>query len=590
MNHLEFLTARRSKALMAIQEHLQGLDGFSPLPVDAPNPPEAWITNLEAKGKNWEVKIVFPNNFPDEPPQVLVPEAEQLLLVQPHVFRKGGLCIFDQTAWVDFEQPIEVLNEILRSTREILEGTSKHDFLDEFSVYWHSSAGNANNYWRAVDSPDVLTTPFYFSNPLEGGMLAQSEDAMRAWYAHFHNRELEGKAIRNGICLYLEETLTPDRYPKNLIELLELALQSGDTSGYHEIGKKIAYGSELVFVLLSQKLKEARVYGGVWFFGLSLSGRKELCNGFRPGKIPLGNLLQKGSKYLGKAALNKCDIIRADHDWIHARSADVGNFKTKRVMVIGCGALGGYVAHYLSRAGVGHLTLLDNDTLQAENLGRHILGTGTIGFPKAIALAIQLQMQMPHLNIQGFHSDWRQELANKPDLFEGYDLIVVAVADMRCELPLNELSRRTVFPPIIYGWLEAFAISGHCLTSIDGSGCKACGIDHDGQWSEAVGHFEQKTLTKAPGGCAYYQEYGPAALLPVAAMISTSALKTLTQQPVVSTLATWISDEEHLNRSNATLTETWADKGNIYSRIHNQTWAPRLDCNICGKKLHDGSV
>jgi tRNA A37 threonylcarbamoyladenosine dehydratase len=52
-------------------------------------------------------------------------------------------------------------------------------------------------------------------------------------------------------------------------------------------------------------------------------------------------------------------------------------------LLIGCGSLGGYVAHLLSRAGVGRLTLTDNDCLGWENLGRHILGASSIGRWKA---------------------------------------------------------------------------------------------------------------------------------------------------------------------------------------------------------------
>ena len=53
-------------------------------------------------------------------------------------------------------------------------------------------------------------------------------------------------------------------------------------------------------------------------------------------------------------------------------------------LVIGAGGLGSPVALYLASAGIGKITLIDNDTVDLTNLQRQILhGTGNIGAPKA---------------------------------------------------------------------------------------------------------------------------------------------------------------------------------------------------------------
>ncbi len=53
-------------------------------------------------------------------------------------------------------------------------------------------------------------------------------------------------------------------------------------------------------------------------------------------------------------------------------------------LVIGAGGLGSPVALYLASAGIGKITLVDNDTVDLTNLQRQILhGTGNIGAPKA---------------------------------------------------------------------------------------------------------------------------------------------------------------------------------------------------------------
>ena len=54
-----------------------------------------------------------------------------------------------------------------------------------------------------------------------------------------------------------------------------------------------------------------------------------------------------------------------------------------RVLIIGVGGLGSPVAMYLAASGVGHLMLVDHDSVELTNLQRQpIHNTGTLGLPK----------------------------------------------------------------------------------------------------------------------------------------------------------------------------------------------------------------
>ena len=60
--------------------------------------------------------------------------------------------------------------------------------------------------------------------------------------------------------------------------------------------------------------------------------------------------------------------------------------KQARVLVVGAGGLGSPVIAYLAAAGVGHLTIIDNDRVELSNLQRQIVHTnGQIGVEKSIS-------------------------------------------------------------------------------------------------------------------------------------------------------------------------------------------------------------
>ena len=55
----------------------------------------------------------------------------------------------------------------------------------------------------------------------------------------------------------------------------------------------------------------------------------------------------------------------------------------KHVIVFGVGGVGGYVVEALVRSGIGHITIVDNDTVSLSNLNRQIIATqDTIGKKK----------------------------------------------------------------------------------------------------------------------------------------------------------------------------------------------------------------
>jgi molybdopterin/thiamine biosynthesis adenylyltransferase len=73
--------------------------------------------------------------------------------------------------------------------------------------------------------------------------------------------------------------------------------------------------------------------------------------------------------------------------------ADRDALRQAHIALVGCGGLGGEIAHGLVRKGIGQLTLCDHDAVDASNLPRQFFTARDLGKNKAHALARNLRDQ-----------------------------------------------------------------------------------------------------------------------------------------------------------------------------------------------------
>lgn len=97
--------------------------------------------------------------------------------------------------------------------------------------------------------------------------------------------------------------------------------------------------------------------------------------------------------------------------------------KAGRVLCVGAGGLGCAVLPYLAGAGVGSITVIDNDRVDRSNLQRQVLfGESTVGQPKAEAAAARLKDLNPEIDVHAI--DVRLTLANIKQLLQANDVII----------------------------------------------------------------------------------------------------------------------------------------------------------------------
>lgn len=78
--------------------------------------------------------------------------------------------------------------------------------------------------------------------------------------------------------------------------------------------------------------------------------------------------------------------------------------KSSKMLIVGLGGLGCAASQYLAVAGVGHLTLLDFDSVDLSNLQRQVLHDDSrLGMPKVESAKLSLQRLNPHIQVDTIH-------------------------------------------------------------------------------------------------------------------------------------------------------------------------------------------
>jgi adenylyltransferase/sulfurtransferase len=144
-----------------------------------------------------------------------------------------------------------------------------------------------------------------------------------------------------------------------------------------------------------------------------------------------------------------------------------------RVVVVGCGALGGVSALALARAGVGSLRLIDRDLPEVSNLPRQMLfdeADVAEGLPKAVAATRHLARINSASHCEAVVSDLTAERVDA--LLGGCDLVVDGTDNFETRFIINEYCCRAGLP-----WIHGGAIGaeGRVLTVVPGrTACLRC--------------------------------------------------------------------------------------------------------------------
>lgn len=122
--------------------------------------------------------------------------------------------------------------------------------------------------------------------------------------------------------------------------------------------------------------------------------------------------------------------------------------RNSSVLLFGVGGVGSYVAEALARAGVGTLTLVDNDIVDVTNINRQIQALhSSIGRPKAQVMAERIRDINPDCNVTAVECFFMPDTSEQFD-FSEYDYVVDAIDTVTGKLAVIEKAYRQNVPVI----------------------------------------------------------------------------------------------------------------------------------------------
>lgn len=211
--------------------------------------------------------------------------------------------------------------------------------------------------------------------------------------------------------------------------------------------------------------------------------------------------------------------------------AGVERLQHSHVVVVGAGGLGSIAATYLAAAGVGGLTIVDDDQVELSNLPRQLFYHPVdVGAPKADCLAVALETMNPAVEVHAVKQRFSHENA----------AMFAATANILLDCTDNLVTRHAINAHCLSAntpWILAAAIGfrSHCIAfqpaqiKANEHGCLHCLYPFDAM---------------PAGRCSEQGVLGPAVGL-AASMQASLTLRALWQDPQLPWGQLWQCEQLH---------------------------------------------
>lgn len=529
---------------------------------------------LNTKEKTVGIVMAIPTNWKRNLIDFFIEEYMEFAFI-PHMGSRGLMCLFDLEGVLikyDFEALInEGICRLNKTITDGIEGSNRIDFITEFDSYWLQLQDiQLTNSFVNLDKDIKKIKYLTQKKSLQKEVIVSISDKEEI----FNITGSKG-TIKNGIYINIqaeEYVYPPDWREKLDINYINKLLQLGQLNN-QVVNRLIGeFNRELLLFININQPNGIKTPVGILI------------------KSHKGNLINYNNKYLQFNSECKCIplyIDRSDSEYLISRGGIFTDIKGKKVLIVGCGSIGGYLTSELIKSGISNLTLVDNDKLTAGNIYRHLLGLEYIGQYKTKAISKHIEKNIPFIKINTFEDKIEDLIENYMLDFEEFDLIISATGNHNMNRWINEyLEYNNITTPVVYLWNEVLGIGNHAAF-IDNrnKGCFECliGEDENGIYDRTSYCERGQIFTKKYNGCtSTFLPFGSVHSLKTVSLGVELSLKYFNRELKENLLISQKGDDTYIIKENLFTSER-------YKKQKNGTWILsgnnflNKKCSICSK-------
>ncbi|MDN4165838.1 tRNA threonylcarbamoyladenosine dehydratase [Cytophagales bacterium LB-30] len=147
--------------------------------------------------------------------------------------------------------------------------------------------------------------------------------------------------------------------------------------------------------------------------------------------------------------MNPTDLYWLSRTRLLIGDAAIEKLQQAHVLVVGLGGVGSYAAEAIARAGVGRMTIIDGDVVEASNRNRQLPAlTGTEGQLKAEIMRDRIMQVNPQMELHTHTAFMNPEPMKELLLNEKFDFVVDAIDSLSPKLSLLRAAYETQTPTV----------------------------------------------------------------------------------------------------------------------------------------------
>lgn len=175
---------------------------------------------------------------------------------------------------------------------------------------------------------------------------------------------------------------------------------------------------------------------------------------------------------MSETELREEDLVRYSRQIVLREVGGAGQERiaAARVAVVGAGGLGSPAILYLAAAGIGGLTVIDDDRVSLDNLQRQVLhDTASVGEPKTHSVLRRIDALNPAVRVRTVER--RLDAGDADELLAGHDVVVEGSDNLATKFAVNDACVRLGICAVIGGVVR---FEGQVVTVPPGAPCYRC--------------------------------------------------------------------------------------------------------------------